>query len=273
MKKITELEKEFIKSMKTIRIAKNLSQDELAKKAGVSRLSIILLENQQRKPSEKLINKLVNTLSNEYLNKLAKNIISESQNNNEIDYSGYEFKPVPISDKIITSKEDINNIGNKTATVFIPGQIASRISLLKDVYAYKMPDNSMSPEFKKGDFVIIKYVNNLKPEEVDEFNRNDFFVALNCGLIRKIHKIIYHENNTFETFKTMTFLIPLDDSSVETEFSDYGRLEDYNFIDNRTFLLNKKSDIKICGIVIAKVAGNYLDEISLDLLIKQKWFK
>ena len=71
----------------------------------------------------------------------------------------------------------------------------------------------------------------------------------------------------------ITFLVPLSDESVETEYTNYGKHEDYNYIDNRTFVLDKSSDIKICGVVIAKVYGNYFDDISLDLIINQKWFK
>ena len=271
MKKLTELEKEFIKKIKEVRISKNISQADLANKTDVSRLTIVEFENFKRKPSDKLLKKFINIFNDEYLNKLSNSIKQEREDQEKnIDYSGYEFKPVPISNEIITSKTDIKNLTNNKAVVFIPGKIAEVISKMKDVYAYKMPDNSMSPEFKKGDFAIIKYIENIKPKDIEDFNLIDFTVALSNRLIRKIKKILYFDSS-FEKNKTITFLVPLLDESVETEYTNYGKFEDYNYIDNRTYTLS--SNLKICGVVIAKVYGNYMDDITLDLIINQKWFK
>ena len=65
--------------------------------------------------------------------------------------------------------------------------------------------NSIYPELHKGDFAIIKYVNNIMPEDIEDYNYKIFYVALSCGAIRKIKKISYYNNNSFEDQKNDYF--------------------------------------------------------------------
>jgi transcriptional regulator with XRE-family HTH domain len=297
--RLNVFEVKLIEKLKNLRIEQNLTQEELAKRAGLSRVSITELETFRKKPTSKIIEKISKTLDfPDYVKELKKIVEKQNEEFEEKTSNLIEnrFNPVPLSDKLITDKEELLKLNENTKGpfVFVPGRMAVVISKINGIYAYKMPDPSMEPTIKEGDFLIIKYLKQtLMPDDLlaSMYFGDSSIVVISNGkqnFIRRMKKIRYYtrfnaknkgNNKTDKNYpKDIVFFIadnPFDNGFYfEPEWDTNNRAvtdETYNEIDTRTFSIDDNSDFKIIGVVIMIVKGNPINDIDIEALLTTKW--
>lgn len=294
--KLNIFEIKLIEKLKNLRIKQLLTQEQLAEKVGLSRVSIAELETFRKKPNTKIIEKISRALDFPDYVKELKNIVEEQNRKFEEDTSNFienRFNPIPLSKKIIINDKELAELNKKAETsgpfVFVPGRLASVISKIKGIYAYKMNDTSMEPAIKKGDFLIIKYLKkNLWPDDVFasglnaslyKGNEDGPVVAISdmeYSYIRRMKKVSYYLKfsgqktpNEFLFFQSDHF--PDTDFYEETEWDDDNRIEGWSGGDSRTFSFDDTSDFRISGIVIMTLNGNLVNRMDIDILLNNDW--
>ncbi|MCL6119971.1 MAG: helix-turn-helix domain-containing protein [Deltaproteobacteria bacterium] len=292
-------EVKLIEKLKNLRIEQNLTQAELAKKAGLSRVSVTELETFRKKPTSKIIEKISNALDfPDYVKELKKIVEKQNEEFEEKSSNLIEnrFNPIPLSDKLISDKEDLLKLKKNTEGqfVFVPGKMAVVISKINGIYAYKMHDPSMEPTIKEGDFLIIKYLKQtLMPDDLlaSMYFADSSIVVISNGkesFVRRMKKIRYYtrfnakgkgNNKTDKNYpKDIVFFIadnPFDNGFyIEPEWDINNRAvtdETYLEIDTRTFSIDDNSDFKIIGVVIMIVKGNPINDMDIEALLMTKW--
>lgn len=275
---IDQTEKNIIDYIKQARLKKGITQKQLAEIAGISTSLINLSEIYRRKYSKSTKQKLFKALDIDItdIKKISyKNIFDRLNENKESSQGidkyldlliGQTFDLFPdislkyklkflISDRFIDNAKDINNLqfSNKGNLLIDERQFYD--SFREDFkingqnyYAVILNDDSLVPVAFKGDYLIIKYL--------DNFNYSDFFIKEdrkeyqipklfilenpnNDKLVRYI-KIIHDYTYKKNLFYAFLYL------SEKYETDKYARLvgSDFYF---------KQDEIKIIGEVIAAI--------------------
>ena len=150
---LTKSEISLIDKLKKIRIEKKITQEELAVKAGVTRISLAELEKYYKKPKKQYIYKIGAAL--EYP-ETKLDIFFESAKLDKI-IMGERITPIPVSRSIVKVQEEFSKLSLNDC-VFMPyNLIGAFLPYQNNAYAYLMPDDSMRPLIKKKDILIIKF--------------------------------------------------------------------------------------------------------------------
>ncbi|MCL4496532.1 MAG: helix-turn-helix domain-containing protein [Deltaproteobacteria bacterium] len=253
---LTKSEISFIDRLRKIRIEKHITQEELAKKAGVPRVFIAELEKYYKKPKKQYVSKIAAALEYpadklDYFFKSAK-----------FDKFIFEERtaPIPLSRDIIKTREEFERLSLESY-IFLPYKLIDFISyqLQGNFYAYIMPDESMQPLIKKNDIVLIKFID-IDFKDLDERINNITAAAVNM--------------------KTGQEIIRNYNSHVLDKFIDSGRIHE-NMPDislnpvNPEFISisfaiknNKPRTWKIKGLVVAVISEKILIDDTDGVILK-----
>ena len=201
--KLSFLEIKLIKKIIEVRKTFGLSQEDVAKRAGVSRGFIAQFETFRQKPSEDIIKKISRGLN--YIG-----IIDEYEKINKLQISNY-IPVIPILEHICTNSSDLQN---QSGLFVVPEKISQIVEAIPGIYVYEIKDDSLSPDINKDDILIIKYFDDLKINDLPNLLLTGILFDGKDVIIRNIKKkdnsyhkkqIIYVFSNNIE--KISPFII------------------------------------------------------------------
>lgn len=258
---------QLIQRLKNKRIELNLTQEKLAKKSGFSRMTIIDFENFHKRPTYKIIEKISRSLgfSDSDIDEFRKFI----EKRNKPDYSSYKITGVKLSDSFIFNENKFKLLDATNEVVFVPGRIVDIILKIPYIYAVQIKDKSNEPVIKQDDFVVVKYTKKINLEQLQDDNIVVLANSKKDVWIRKVKRIYYHSSSLsgFAQSKKLILFEPLNPESYYAEYDWDNRNPSYGIYDDRVFVIDKKSDIKVIGVVLTIINGNMLNNIELDILI------
>ena len=241
---LTKDEIHVINTLKQLRKYHSISQDELAKRTGISKALIAQLETGWKHPREKLIKKLTDAIDKEFFTSYLQ---SYFLNPTERLKENIEIFTIPVLSSVAVNTKEIIKVVNNTIPV--SKDIAGQLKNIPDIYALSMPDNSLADYsmIRRNDFLIIKYIKINSQDDINNLPDNIIGVFINreTGFIRKLRLI------TDKNKKLFMFDMKLYD---ETEI----------------LTLEKMKDLR--GIVIATVRYSILDDITPVLFKNPKLF-
>lgn len=245
-------DKIIIDYIKKVRLAKNITQDQLAKIAGVSKSLIGQTETYQRKYSSSTLEKIFKALNIELpreqenleFNKLIKSITT---NKVIIGLATIkEWLQFYVSDRFISDSENMFKLQFKSKKELVIGKDHFSNHFLDDFnknnqkyYAVIINDDSLMPIAHKGNYIIIKFIENSNIPVLNKKPLILVFEDLNNNNFVKHVKII---RNRDENFIYVFDLIP----SVNNHFP-CSLENDYYF---------KEGELKIIGQVVCIIDPN-----------------
>lgn len=137
-----------VKKLKELRIKQDLMQSDIAKKAGLSQGAVALMESFKRSVRKETLDKYAAAVGTS-LEALFEEF------NEEPDRVLNELK---VSDKILKTVKEFGQISPDAQTIYIPTRFETIRRKQNPVYAFLMPNDSMYPEIKKGDYLIIEII-------------------------------------------------------------------------------------------------------------------
>ena len=182
---LTQKEIFAIDLIKRSRKNKGISQYQLADKVNISQSLIAQIENGWKKPDEEILNKIFKVLD---INLGDLSNLTEDKSLMPI---------IKLTEYLITDKAELSKLSDSNS-LFITPKILKKIQenpdIIENIYGYIMPDNSMSPEIKKGDIIIIQYLNIDLYKTPDDginkkFGRNSVHLASSIPSLNAGHKI------------------------------------------------------------------------------------
>lgn len=230
---LTNQEINLILKIKKERINKEITQKELANRTGLTQGFIAQFENLMIKPANETVQKISTALNYRNLKK----------DYRQPDLENFDY--IYIAKKLIANKEEYeklksHNYGKK---------IIDRMLIDKDrlTYGYIMPDDSMLPEIKKNDIVIIEYTN------ID-------FSDLGAGVII----ILKDKEDVY--MGTIKSIMPVSINKETGELIE-GRSDEIwaifiNLMEKEkivTKFLKNNDDVKVVGIVVAIISEKVMD--------------
>lgn len=136
---------------------RGLSAKELAKNAGISDSHIIYIEKGQRKPTFDVVMKVLRALNADVQEFLQETGYLPT---NAEPAKIKKLRPVPIISWVMAGK------WNEVSDIFQPGDAEDWIESDvkgKSVFALRVKDDSMEPEFREGDIIIVNPHVDTKP--------------------------------------------------------------------------------------------------------------
>ncbi len=247
---LTKSEIALIEKLKKIRLENKITQEELAKKAGVTRVSLAELEKHYKKPKKQYILKIAAALDYP----IAK--VDTFFESAKFDKFIFEQRttPVLLSNDIIKNQEEFGRLTLESC-VFLPYKLIDFILPFQSnsFYAYIMPDDSMRPEIKKNDILIIKY------KEIDFKNLTEKADYLTLALVNsKSGKEIIRRYR-------YNFLKDISSDRITLDEPDAHLLTPNEEYDSIGIYFNKNLNWKIKGIVAFVICEKlFIDPISED---------
>lgn len=154
---------ETIKVIRDARVKKNITQEQLAKEAGVGQSYIALIENFSQFPAEETLKKILEILGISG-GEIPVKLIEET------------IDSIPVAKKIITDKSGVDALRESTKRLYLPNEAHKLLNKFRDriFYAYTIQDNALSPAIRNGSTVIIESVVGA---ELDYITCNNLFVV------------------------------------------------------------------------------------------------
>ena len=161
------LEISFIKKTVSVRKAFGLSQEQVAKAAGVTTGFIAQFESFHHRPTENVVKKIAKGLNYQGLVEEFNKIKEEEKKSGNSNF----FIVLPLVKQLIKKPEDIKN---KKIGFFTLPYYDSVLNRLNNVYAYKVNDTILSPDISENDTVIVKYTDDMEFTDIPD---GSFIVA------------------------------------------------------------------------------------------------
>lgn len=201
--------------MMSMRKKMGLSQAEVCKAGGFHKASYSNWENDRRTPSlidAKTLESILNT-SASYILKLSDfpEVLGE-------DAYGTIIAPYP-SIPVLSNSHLKGNIENKQLTIALP---IFNNDNKKNYFAYKIEDDSMSPEFSINDIVLLK--------AKQSFKHNEFVLVLLKDCESIIFRKVYIDNSN--SGKTVYKLIPHNKEWPVVNIENLERISMYGVLTN-----------------------------------------
>ena len=195
------LEIKLIKKIIEVRKTFGLSQEDVAKQAGVSRGFIAQFETFRQKPSKDIIKKISRGLN--YIG-----IIDEYEkiNQDKLQISNY-LSVIPILEYICTNS---SNLQQHSGLFVVPEKISQFTDTIPGIYVYEIKDDSLSPDINKDDILIIKYFDDLKINDLPNLLLTGILFDGKDVIIRNIKKRdnSYHKKQIIYAFSNNIEKIP-----------------------------------------------------------------
>ena len=184
------LEISFIKKTVSVRKAFGLSQEQVAKKAGVTTGFIAQFESFHHRPTENVVKKIAKGLNYQGLVEEFNEIKMEERKSGDSNF----LIVLPLVKQLIKNPEDIKN---KKIGLFTLPYYDSVLNRLNNVYAYKANDTLLPPDISETDTVIVKYTDELEFTDIPD---GSFIVAAKESdtiivKIRKYGDIVVSDKN------------------------------------------------------------------------------
>lgn len=259
---LTQKEIFAIDLIKRSRKNKGISQYQLADKVNISQSLIAQIENGWKKPDEEILNKIFKVLD---INLGDLSNLTEDKSLMPI---------IKLTEYLITDKAELSKLSNSNS-LFITPKILKKIQenpdIIENIYGYIMPDNSMSPEIKKEDIIIIQYLN------IDLYKTPDDGIYLDNTILafidNKSKEYIRKFNINVEYFFDSADGENIDTKKVYTLNPLNPKLFAYDIYNDKTYIeferdpytgskiniLNKKGEFKVIGKVIAAISEKFFN--------------
>lgn len=274
---LSEKEIKLLQMIRDSRIAKNITQAEISKKTNLSQSYIAHLENMKRIPSEPTIKKISDALGD-------RNIL-EFYKSNLILKQGKSYDKVVAIDSLPIDKESLDKyIALQKITIYLPNETKELLNKYpqKDFYAYRMNDESMEPTIKKGDYLIIQFLDidlNTKIYKYYDFyykQLNESFVAVYDGKSeRHIRKLYIMSSPEYYNEETPLYALEAHNLDFYTYLIEKPKItkgngnELYTYTRYKTDKASKKyydmleivGKLKVIGKVIAIIRENIIGSI------------
>lgn len=239
---LTKSEISLIDKLKKTRIEKNITQEELAIKAGVTRVSLAELEKYYKKPKKQYIYKIGAALG---YPEAKLEIFFESAKLDKI-IMETRITPIPVSKSIIKIQEEFLRL-DMNDCAFLPYHlITGFLPYQNNIYAYLMPDDSMHPVIKKGDILIIKF-SNVDFKDLIEKGDHLTLALINSKSGKEI--IRNYRYNFIKDVSSDRLTLEEPDVFLNPLNKEY---------DSAGIYFGKKNDWKIKGLVISVISENLL---------------
>jgi transcriptional regulator with XRE-family HTH domain len=233
---LTNDEAYIINTFKQLRRYRGISQDELAKRTGISKALVAQLEAGWKHPRFELVKKLTNAIDKDFFTSYLQSYFEEPTKRliKNIDFG------IPLLSSVAVNAEDIAK--KKYDDIPVYSDLAGQLKNIPNLYALIMPDNSLANYalIRRRDYLIIKYVKIDSQKDIDNLPDNivGAFVNQKTGYIKKLRLMNAGGKKLF--------------------------MLDMRLYDGMEILtLEKMKDLR--GIVIATVRFSMLDDITLAL--------
>ncbi len=249
--KLSDEDFSIIDSIIYRRFQEKISQKKLAELAGISQSLIAKIETYKYKPTEDILKRITQVLFN--TNDLDDVRTAVKQ---QYKYPQEEYGMIFLSKDIIKNKEEYEKLRfNHEGLLNLSGLKSWDIyENIPRLYYYKMPDDSLSPEIKKGDGVLIKYIN------TPNFDYRT--------LIKKNNTICVFSDSKISVIRRVNIIHPYLSKGEDFKIYCYDNNSEPFYIDP-----NNKTDLKLVGVFISLMVNRMLEDINFYYLLGAKWLK
>lgn len=231
---LTNDEAYIINTFKQLRKYHGISQDELAKKSGISKALIAQIESGWKHPRIELIQRLTDAIDKGFFKSYLKSYFEEPTKR-LIKNIGFS---IPLLSYVALNPEDISK--KKYDEIPVYSDLAGQLKNIPNIYALIMPDNSLADYalIRRRDYLVIKYVKIDSQKDIDNLPDNVIgaFINKETSYIKKLR--LMNDNGK----KLFMF--------------------DMKFYDSTEILTLDKMKNLLRGIVIATIRFSILDDIA-----------